>query len=145
MMTEVKIEGEGGAVGMKRGFRMFEPDSRHYGNCLQFAYWDGEPMCLLGPDAYMNIPLLVFVIGFLFWGEAFFISRKWEILSTWVFFVFKYFYLGVVVSLLLKNPGVRSRNSFEQPPGLLPSKDYEQWREQNTDRSRSNPEEHAQE
>lgn len=111
------------------GFHFFQADDRHYGNCFPFAYWRGEPLCILGPDAYMNIPLLGFILVFLYLGENLFVSSRWYFATSTIFFVFKYTYLAVVISLLLKNPGIRSRRQTERPPGLLPPKDFALWHE----------------
>lgn len=41
----------------KEGFHWTDPDDhRHYGGCCAFAYWNGQPLCVIGPDCklYLN-------------------------------------------------------------------------------------------
>ena len=39
----------------KKGFSWTNPeDPRFYGKCWKFAYWDGQPLCVIGPDCKQN-------------------------------------------------------------------------------------------
>lgn len=40
----------------KKGFSWSEPnDTRNYGKCWKFAYWNGNPLCIIGPDCKRGV------------------------------------------------------------------------------------------
>jgi hypothetical protein len=91
-------------------------DPRHYGNCIPFCYVRGEPMCLLGPDCRIGIPLgpfsvglLMVVLTFLSSMESVLIRPNWPKLSFGIFILMKYAYVTILCSLIVKNPGVMSQ------------------------------------
>ena len=54
--------------------------------------------------------MLFFIFMLLNAGEDLFLSKVYPVFSYWFFVTMKYFYLGIVFSLLLKNPGILCRD-----------------------------------
>lgn len=93
-----------------RGLAFKIPDNRHYGRCTPFLYWNGEPLCRVGPDWPYSVALL---LGF------FFIFRSFKTLCiqganpTFNYALYIFAQTVFVVSfmaLAVKNPGVKSQS-----------------------------------
>ena len=69
----------------KPGFMWTDPDDeRHYGSCWKFAYWNGTPLCVIGPDC--KLPQLKNSQN-LTNNRAIFCSDDWShyfLLASWV-------------------------------------------------------------
>ena len=59
---------------------------------------------------------MVFVIGMLWFGESLFLSKTYPSITATILYFGKPFYIGVVISLLLKNPGLKSQLKTKQLP-----------------------------
>jgi hypothetical protein len=89
------------------GFRI--PDSRHYGRCFPFLYWQGEPLCLIGPDWMFSVGLM---IGFLFVFNSFqrVLVQQDSSIAYALFIIVQTAFLGSFSALAVKNPGVKSQS-----------------------------------
>lgn len=92
-----------------RGLALTTLDTRHYGRCKPFLYWNGEPMCLLGPDWLFSLGLLF--CFFLFFGsfKSVYVSGTSPILTYVIFITVQTIFLLSFVALAIKNPGVKSQ------------------------------------
>ena len=98
------------------GLKFLILDPRHYGNCFPFFFYNGEPLVVFGPNWIQSVLLLVIVFAFfVVFDYRFFGSKSYPLLTYWVYVLGKSLYIGVVVSLVLKNPGIQSRERSYNP------------------------------
>jgi len=93
-----------------KGFRFRIEDPRHYGRCIPFLYFDGEPLCLLGPDLIFSIGLLAAIVLLLRSFESALIRPKYPNLSYAVYVGAQTLFITTYLALILKNPGAKSQH-----------------------------------
>lgn len=98
----------------QKGLAFRIQDNRHYGRCFPFLYFNGEPLCLLGPDWPYSLGLLVmFVLIFSNFKSV--CLRESNPLLSYIAFVFvQSVFMLSFIALAIKNPGARTHSKEVQ-------------------------------
>ena len=116
----------------KSGFVWSDPDDdRHYGGCWAFAYWNGSPLCIIGPDCKKYIDrvdltflgpfsvIMLLVIVF-FWqaGQETLYLPNYPHASRIAAYIVKACHWSVTLVMVLKNPGIVSCDRMTVLPDI---------------------------
>ena len=99
------------------GFKFRDPeDPRHFGRCMPFCYWNGNPLVVIGPDWPFSIVMIIFICGFWESSTQILILPNHVLLTSFIMYTLKSLHYGVMFTMVLKNPGIMSSHDYYVGP-----------------------------